>query len=81
MSTFAIGEAGVVAGGGVFAGGGVVEPAFWIFMLTTSLYVAPAALRAVAFSWCVPFANLVVSSTHDMPSATLVSALSSVASR
>jgi hypothetical protein len=31
-------------------------------------------------SWCVPFANLVVSSTQDMPSAIVLSVLTRVAS-
>ncbi len=50
-------------------------------MLMMSLREEPSAAYAVAFSWCEPFANLVVSSAHCMPSETVLSVLSAALSR
>src|SRR4051812_2958268 len=65
-------------GGG---GGGGVTTVFWMLSAITSEREAPLDEIAVAVSLCAPFANFVVSRTHDMPSDTLVSVLSAVPSR
>ncbi len=53
----------------------VVPPVvvFWTVTVMRSVLVAPVELVAIAFSVCAPFANLVVSSWHCMPSLITVS--------
>src|SRR6184192_1122572 len=56
--------------GRLAAGVGVgLVPEFCTLTLTTSLRVLPELSETVAVSVCVPFANLVVSMTHCVPSA------------
>src|SRR5437763_16997876 len=64
-------------GVGVGLGVGV---AFCTFTVMTSRRKLPERSYAVATSWCVPFANFVVSMAHCMPSAGVVSVLSAVES-
>src|SRR5689334_13506391 len=73
--------AGDGVGLGVGAGVGLgVGAAFWTLTLMTSLRELPELSNTVAVSVCVPFANLVVSITHCVPSAGVVSVLSAVES-
>src|SRR5688572_6155442 len=52
-----------------------------MLMLMMSSRELPSASKARALSWCVPLANLVVSSTHCMPPPMLPSVLSRLPSR
>src|SRR5919198_819250 len=71
---------GVGDGLGVGEGLGVGVTVFCTFTLMTSIFVWPLVPVTVAFSWCAPFANLVVSRTHCMPSLGVLSVLSAVES-
>src|SRR5438270_50702 len=72
---------GVGVGLGVGDGLGVgVAVAFCTLTLMMSTLLEPSLPVTVAFSWCVPFANLVVSRTHCVPSAGVLSVLSAVES-
>src|SRR4051812_17557578 len=72
---------GVGLGVGVGDGLGVgVTVEFCTLTLMMSLRLLPLASKAVAVSVCVPFANLVVSIAHCIPSDMVLSVLSVVAS-
>src|SRR5438067_13208721 len=72
---------GVGVGDGVGDGVGLgVTVVFCTLTLITSLREFPEASYAVAVSWCVPFANLVVSTTHCMPCDIVVLVFSAVVS-
>src|SRR3954466_10018735 len=72
---------GVGLGVGVGVGDGVGVTVFCTLTLMMSVLVEPLVPVTTAFSWCVPLANLVVSSTHCIPSAGVLSVLTAVESK
>ena len=72
---------GVPVGVGVGVPAGVgVTVAFCTLTAMMSTLLEPSVPVTVAFSWCVPFANLVVSIKHCVPSEGELSVLSAVES-
>src|SRR5213075_768438 len=66
---------GVGDGVSVGAGVGVGVALFCTLTLMMSVLVEPSVPVTTALSWCVPFANFVVSSAHCMPSVGALSVL------